>query len=216
MRSGNFAAFTSKDQPTLNAIEQERKKRLTLQRVGKNHTGPATAPGNPQRRRGISPRRHFAFRRNHRNRVQIGAAALVFHLYIKNQRLNSRALHCHHIHEFRRPDLPRLASKPSLALQIGGQLCRQLRPQIRELFFAKTRRGHEKLSPLTRKSNYSGCGSLYFSFSVSPRCLSSARRARSCPPSPNAIASPRMEAPKTIETAAITVCRASPSSSSAM
>src|ERR1700730_10921289 len=64
--------------------------------------------------------------------------------------------------------------------------------------------------------HHNGCGSLYFSFVEFPRYLSSARLAKSCPPSPNAIANPSIEAPKTIENAASTVCRASPSSSSAM
>ena len=62
--------------------------------------------------------------------------------------------------------------------------------------------------------SHSGCGSLSVAFLGSPKYFSRNFRARSCPPNPNAIASPNIVAPNTIENAAITVCLANPSSSS--
>src|SRR5271170_6285911 len=59
---------------------------------------------------------------------------------------------------------------------------------------------------------HNGCGSLPFSFLLSPKYLSRALRANSCPPMPKASASANIKAPKTIEKAEITVCLAKPSS----
>jgi len=50
----------------------------------------------------------------------------------------------------------------------------------------------------------------------SPRLRSRKSRARSFPPKPNAIANPNMKAPKIMEKAAITVCRATPTCSKAI
>src|SRR4029077_6085302 len=67
-----------------------------------------------------------------------------------------------------------------------------------------------------RGPHYSGWGSSVFSFFRSLKLRSRNSRAICCPPSPKAMANPSINAPNTIENAAITVSRATLSSSSAM
>src|SRR6267154_1934921 len=135
------------------------------------------------------------------------------------------ALYADDVGDLRRRNLTGLGSEPALLQQKSRELCRQLHAQLRVGLSLDCRVQHDLSSGLAATqlgrrtgagSVHSGRGSSLFSRFFSFKLRSRNSRARSCPPNPNAIAKPSMNAPKIIENAAITVCLATPTTSKAI